>query len=121
MPFQNNSVSKLILLSVLFLFFCNFSIAQSNKITLHGYVRDITSGEELIGVTVYFPEIKKGIVTNAYGFYSITIEKGTYLINFSYVGYNKIEQTLVLIANKELTIELQPAVDTIPETVAFEP
>ena len=117
MPFQNNSVSKFILLSVLFLFFCNFSIAQSNKITLHGYVRDITSGEELIGVTVYFPEIKKGIVTNAYGFYSITIEKGTYLINFSYVGYNKIEQTLVLNANKELTIELQPAVDTMQEIV----
>lgn len=113
----SSSAKKFAFLSLLFLFIFSFSQGQSNKVTLNGYVRDATSGEELIGVTVYFPEIKKGVVTNAYGFYSFTIEKGTYLINFSYVGYNKIENTLELTANKELNIELEPAVETMQEIV----
>ncbi len=114
---QSNSMRKLLFLSFLFLFISGFSSAQSSKITLNGYARDAVSGEELIGVTIYFPEIKKGVVTNAYGFYSITVTKGTYVVNYSYVGYVKIEQTLDLTSNKELNIELKPAVETMQEVV----
>lgn len=57
-----------------FLFFYQLVSAQTSKATLHGYVRDAANGEELIGVTVYFPDLQKGVVTNAYGFYSITVE-----------------------------------------------
>lgn len=117
MNFLSIPIRKFTLISFLFLSLSVFSNAQSNKVTLNGYVRDATSGEELIGVTIYFPEIKKGVVTNAYGFYSITIKQGSYLINYSYVGYNKIEQTLALNANKELNIELEPAVETMQEIV----
>ncbi len=114
---QPGQLKKLILLGLLFIFFTTLSNAQSNKVTLNGYVRDATSGEELIGVTIYFPETKKGVATNVYGFYSITVDKGSYLIRFSYMGYDKIEQRLELIANTELNIELAPAVETMQEIV----
>ncbi len=112
-----NLMRKFIFLSFLILAIPNFSNAQSDKVTINGYIKDATSGEELIGVTVYFPETKKGVVTNAYGFYSITVEKGSYLIRFSYIGYDKIEQSLDLTANKELNIDLAPAVETMQEVV----
>lgn len=90
---------------------------QSDKITLNGYVRDASDGEELIGVTIYIPSIQKGVVTNAYGFYSLTVEKGTYTITYSYVGYTKVEKNLEITENKELNIELDPAVQTMDEVV----
>ena len=75
------------LLLLLFTFLCLTGAAQ-NKVTLNGYVKDSNNGEELIGVTVYLPELKAGTVTNAYGFYSITLPKGTYEVQFSYIGYS---------------------------------
>ena len=57
----------------------SFSMAQE-KFTISGYIEDIASGEELIASTVYVQEIKSGTVTNVYGFYSITLPKGTYNI-----------------------------------------
>jgi carboxypeptidase-like protein/TonB-dependent receptor-like protein len=112
-----NLVRKYTLLCFLLLALSNFSNAQSSKITLNGYVRDATSGEELIGVTIYFPDTKKGVVTNVYGFYSITVDKGTYNLNYSYVGYNTIEKTLDLKASIELNIDLEPAVETMQEII----
>ena len=108
---------KVIFLFITFILISSHLKAQSDKITLNGYVRDATSGEELIGVTVYFPESKKGMITNVYGFYSITVEKGTHLLTFSYVGYNTIDQTIELTANKELNIDLTPSIETMQEIV----
>ncbi len=109
--------AKSIAFGLLLVLLPNTASAQNNKTTLNGYVRDATTGEELIGVTVYFPETKKGVVTNAYGFYSITVEKGSYVINFSYVGYNPVEKNLSLTNNQALNIELEPSVETMQEIV----
>ena len=43
-----------------------------NKHTISGIISDAASNETLIGVNVYFPNLQKGTITNAYGFYSIT-------------------------------------------------
>src|SRR5258708_6998643 len=45
------------------------------------------SGETLSGATVGFLEHPGGIVTNSYGFYSITIPEGKYSMIISYSGY----------------------------------
>jgi len=108
---------KIILLSFVLLFVSTWVQSQSNKVTLNGYVRESTSGEELIGVAIYFPSIQKGVVTNVYGFYSITIEGGNYPVVFSYMGYNKVEKVLEINEDKELNIELEPAVETMQEVV----
>ena len=48
--------------------------AQSNEhYTISGYVREAVSGESLIGVNIYLDDHKSGIVTNTYGFYSLTL------------------------------------------------
>lgn len=98
-----------------FLFISGFS--QTTRVTLNGYVRDASNGEELIGVTIYFPDLKKGVVTNAYGFYSITIESGKYTILYSYVGYNTVQKELTLSSTTELNIELEESAETMQEVV----
>jgi len=76
------------------------------KYTLNGYVRDQENGEELIGATLYFPDLEAGTVTNVYGFYSITLPKGKYRLIFSYVGYQSQETEIDLSKNLSLNFEL---------------
>ncbi len=58
-------------------------------ITMSGYVKDATTGEALIGSTVFLIELQAGTICNAFGFYSITVPKGTYTIDCSFVGYKQ--------------------------------
>lgn len=74
----------------------SFAQKKQNKFTIHGYIRDLSSGEELIGATVYIKNLEKGTVTNSYGYYSISLQKGKYILLYSYMGYisKKIEVEL---------------------------
>ena len=64
------------------------------------------SGENLIGVSIYDKISKKGTISNQYGFYSITLEKGTYKIVYSFIGLNTITKNLILDKNIRLNISL---------------
>ena len=88
----------------LFCFYFNNTFAQTA--TLSGHIKDKKNGEELIGATCYFPEIKKGITSNEYGYYSITVPAGIYKISFSYIGYETQNLTLDLSKNQILDISL---------------
>ncbi len=48
-------------------------LLKAQDVTLSGYLKDAANGEALIGATVYIPELHQGTVSNAYGFYSLTI------------------------------------------------
>lgn len=67
--------------------FISFLCVAQEKVTLNGYVKDADNGEELIGVTVYIPQLKAGTITNDYGFYALTIPKGNYEVQYTYIGY----------------------------------
>ena len=69
------------------------------KFTLSGTIIDANSNETLIGVNVVIPELKTGVTTNEYGFYSITIPKGNYTVQISYLGYLTISESISLNQN----------------------
>lgn len=100
---------------------CIFSVAWSqDKVTLNGYVRDADNGEELLGVTVYFPSLKAGTATNDYGFYALTVPKGTYEVQFTYLGYKQITRTLELEGDVTLNIEMATDAQLMQEIVIEE-
>ena len=82
------------------------SLSFSQQFTLNGYVKDATNGEALIGATVYVKSLNDGAVTNEYGFYSVTLNAGTYEIKYSYVGFVNQTKTIELTANQRIDIEL---------------
>ena len=71
---------------VLLLFIPAVFYAQE-KFTLSGFVSDKNNGENIIGVNIFCKELKQGVVSNTYGFYSLTLPAGNYEISFSYIGY----------------------------------
>ena len=80
----------------LFTFFLSITIFSQEDFTLSGTVYDQSSNETLIGVSVYFPELKSGTSTNEYGFYSITIPAGKHAVYISSLGYKTITETIDL-------------------------
>ena len=82
------------------------SFAQDNY-TISGYVQDESSGESLIGVSIYDKNTYKGTTTNQYGFYSLTLPKGQYDIIFSFIGFKSIEKKLDLSKDLRLNISLK--------------
>ncbi|HSC55210.1 MAG TPA: TonB-dependent receptor [Phnomibacter sp.] len=60
---------------------------MAQKLTLSGFVKDSLTGESLQGANVFIESIGKGVVSNTYGFFSITVDAGKYRVLVSYVGY----------------------------------
>jgi len=81
---------------------------QNNSFTLSGYVRDANTGESLIGVNVFLADQSAGTVTNAYGFYSLTLPGGTQQIKVQFIGYRTISRTVELRADQSLNFKLKP-------------
>jgi hypothetical protein len=83
--------------------------------TISGFVIDSLTGERLIGASITFPDLSKGIATNAYGYYSFTLPKGNCRLRCSYMGYVMIERNLEAKDNQQLNIFLKPGLIPIRE------
>lgn len=83
--------------------------AQDDKFTISGIISDASSGELLIGATVYEKEDLIGTTSNVYGFYSITLPADTVQIVFSYVGYEPQIKEVYLKEDIRLDIDLMSA------------
>lgn len=100
----------------LLLFLTAFAFnSNAQKYTISGYVKDASNGEYSIGANVYIKELLKGGNTNQYGFFSITVEKGTYTLVSSYVGYTDFVKQIVLDKDIRLNIELKPSAINVAE------
>ncbi|MCB0514807.1 MAG: TonB-dependent receptor [Chitinophagales bacterium] len=92
--------------------------AQNNtRFTISGYVNDADNGESLIGVSIYNNMLKQGTVTNAYGFFSLTLPQGTHELVFSYVGYETHTESITLNQNITFNLNLQAAQEELQEVV----
>lgn len=78
--------------------------AQKQSFTLSGNVKDENTGESLIGAVISVKKPKgTGTYSNEYGFYSLTLKKGTYDVIVSYIGY--ISDTLTVELNKNVNAD----------------
>jgi hypothetical protein len=103
---------------MLFLFFLtSFTTFSQENSTLSGTVYDDYNNETLIGVSIYFPELNSGTTTNEYGFYSITVPKGNYTIQVSYLGYSTLLEDIALLEKTSKNFNLKEASESLNEIV----
>lgn len=81
--------------------------SEKKKHTLSGYLKDLSSGEVLIGASVYAKSTTMGTFTNGYGFYSLTLPEDKYEIVFSFIGYKSIFQDIDLKGNLNISSNLE--------------
>ena len=92
-------------------------LSAQQRVTVKGYVRDASNGETLIGATVYLNGTTKGTTTNEYGFYSLTVDPGTYTLVASYLGYEDQRKEVELLGNFTEDFELGEAGTQLMEVV----
>ena len=95
----------------------SFSEQAKQKFTLSGTIIDANNNETLIGVNIVIPELKTGVTTNEYGFYSITIPKGNYTVQITYLGYQTIEGPINLDQNIKNNFKLLSNETALKEVV----
>lgn len=77
-------------------------LKKARRFTVSGTITDASTGETLIGAGVFYGD--KGVVTNNYGFYSLTLPEGKIRLSFSYVGY--APRTEILSLDKDLSLDM---------------
>lgn len=82
------------------------SLEAQNRYTISGYVRDSLSRETLIGASITIKGQVRGVNSNQYGFFSITLPEGSYVLTTSFVGYLPEERNIELRDNLELDISI---------------
>jgi hypothetical protein len=95
-----------ILFFLLVFVFGSTSFAQNYAVS--GDVRDHATGESIIGATVLIKNKNSGVVTNSFGFYSITLPAGNYEMELRCVGYETFVAPLKLQSNLHKDFELNP-------------
>lgn len=85
--------------------------------TINGYVRDASSGENLIGATVYDTQSGKGTITNTFGFFSLTLPAESAALRVTYVGYQNHEIELAPGADPSIEVKLELSDDLLDEVV----
>ena len=90
---------------------------KSGRATVRGYVRDVSSGEPLVGVSVYVEDGKAFAQTDAYGFYKLTLPVGAAKLGFSGYSLEDMKLDLMIYGDGALDVVMKEKVFTLTGAV----
>ncbi|TLP79632.1 TonB-dependent receptor [Maribacter sp. ACAM166] len=107
-------------IAMLFVLLGHFIFAQNS---LEGTIKNQDNQELLEQVSIYFPQLEKGTVTNIDGDYEINnLPTGKFKIIISYIGFQTYSQTIQLSdQTTHLSIELAPSAIEMEEVIVSTP
>lgn len=85
---------------------CSSLTAWGQRYTISGYMSDAANGENLINATIYETKSQKGVLTNTYGFFSLTLDAGEVALVCSHAGFSEQTISFNLQADTSLNINL---------------
>jgi hypothetical protein len=110
-------MTQRISLLLFFLLISTFYVSSQQRFTLSGTVVEASSNETMIGVTIAIPELKTGVTTNEYGFYSITLPEGEYQIQVGYLGFQDQIQKISLSENSKVNFLMVEEAEQLEEVI----
>ena len=95
-----------------------FPIENTGKTSISGSVIDSKTKEPLPAVTIYFPEIKSGALTDDDGNFSIqNLPMSRLTVQVSLIGYEAISKVVDLKSTNSIKFELSESITEISEIV----
>ncbi len=85
--------------------------------SIAGYVRNVNSGEPVIGATVMIEDPLIGVATDPFGYFSISLPKGQHQLKIRSIGMKNTERKVILNADGKLNIELEEDVTPLKEII----
>ncbi|MFT3933004.1 MAG: TonB-dependent receptor [Chitinophagaceae bacterium] len=90
---------------------------NKSNASLAGYIRDIKTGDGIVGASVYLDTPAIGVNTDQFGYYSLTLTKGRHTLTVSSVGMKDAKRQVVMNADGKLDVELQEYIGTLKTVV----
>ncbi|MEP1097552.1 MAG: TonB-dependent receptor [Cyclobacteriaceae bacterium] len=90
---------------------------KEEKYTVSGFVFDEANGEAMIGATIQIKGTQNGVISNVYGFYSLTLDQGTYVLIVSSVGFEPQEITVDLSKDQTIDVRIKSEAQQLEEVV----
>ena len=103
------------LLLVLCFFASQSLVLAQTKFTLSGTITEAQSGESVVGAKIFIQSLNLGATSNEYGFYSLTVPKGTYEVQFKAYGLKTIVKQVDLNANQMFNFEMADETEVLDE------
>ncbi len=96
--------------------------AEKGQAIIKGVIQEASSGETLIGATIRLQSLEDdtqsyGVISNLYGFYSLTIPSGRYRFIISYIGYQTESREIELDGQLSFDFDLVPSSTQLEEVV----
>ena len=85
--------------------------------TIAGNVRDINTGEPIIGASVYEPNASIGMTTDQFGYFALTLPVGRHQLRFQSVGMKTTTRQILLFSNGRLDVEMDEDIKPLKEVV----
>lgn len=88
----------------------NIALKAKKYVTISGVITDEKTGETLIGANVFELNSRRGVMSNAYGFYSLRVLEGDIKVEFSFVSYHRKIEEIKINSNIRLDMSLTSSV-----------
>ncbi|HLF46932.1 MAG TPA: TonB-dependent receptor [Chitinophagaceae bacterium] len=111
--------------ALIFFYLIPCLVFSQSRVTLNGYIRDSINGESIIGASVSIivagqaAGTTKGVTSNQYGFYSITLDAGQYHISVSHISYQSKSILLDLNNDQPFNFDMLPKEFSIAEVMLY--
>jgi hypothetical protein len=83
---------------------------KTGTATIVGYLRDFKTGEPITGASIMSVQSKIGVYSDRLGFYSITLPKGTHILQIKAANLTSSNRQIILYSDGTLNIELKEKV-----------
>lgn len=80
------------------------------RVTIAGYLHDVKTGEPIIGASVMVEGAKTGVISDQFGYYTITMPKGRSVLTIMSMGARDTKRQLMVYGTGRMNIDLQPQV-----------
>ncbi len=93
------------------------SLVEGKIVNLAGTVKEEFNGEPIVGAIVYQEEPMIGVVTDAFGYYNISLPQGTHTLKIRSVGMKETKREVMLFTEGTLNIEMVRDVIGLKEVI----
>jgi hypothetical protein len=90
---------------------------RSGRATVAGSVRNVASGEPVVGVAIYVDNPRIGTVSDQFGYYSLTLPRGRHELRVRSIGMKDTRRRIILYNDGKLDIEMEDDVIALKEVV----
>jgi hypothetical protein len=93
--------------------------AKLNRFVLNGYVKDSLTGETIAGASIAVSGEQRGVTSNQFGFYSITLAQGNYTITLTHISYQGKSIAVNLTQNQSFNFDVVPKSALNTEVIVY--